>query len=81
MNLKYIVIKNEWGEEVPVIFPEALKHTDIKGDNIVISAGFCQLNDGDPCCFGESLSLSIKARPDTDAELMRDFFFKKEAWE
>jgi hypothetical protein len=63
--LKYIMLK-VGRENLPIIFPEVIQHTDIAKvfNHPVTSAGFLQLNHrGKLETVGESVGLKIKARP------------------
>lgn len=69
MNLKYIVIENRGNESI-ILFPDWMRHDDVarKMNTKVISAGMCDLESRQ--CFGESVSLKIKSRPE-DSELLK----------
>lgn len=83
--MKYVVVE-EMGIEVPIIFSELQKHTDIAGNKKVIAAGFCRFcgdvvlgedaNGSEDktvagvACWGESLGLKIKSRGNIDADLI-----------
>lgn len=79
---KYVMFRDASGLEFPILFPEILKHKDI-ADRLgyeVVSAGFVSL-EGNPqgpeldvYVRGESLSLRIKSRPETDAKLIARYF-------
>jgi hypothetical protein len=66
MRTKYIVTK----DNVVVVFPDMLQHAEFKHMK-PISAGFIEIfadDNGDvKCdCYGESVSLELKSRPDID---------------
>lgn len=75
---KYIVIEHPEfdGLEIPVIFPEALKHKHVaqlgRGGK-VHSAGFCKIYStlGVAEAHGESEGLGLKSRGEVDAKLLR----------
>lgn len=70
--MKYIIV-DEVGIEVPIIFSELQKHSDVAGMKKVISAGFCYFrSDGilAVSCWGESISLRIKNRGKLDEEII-----------
>lgn len=61
-----------------VLFNEQIPHANIKliadqGGYHIISAGFWDIgDDGKATCFGESIGLGVKSRPD-DTEELRTF--------
>ncbi len=59
--------------EEMVIFSSLLQHADIaqrlRCD--LISAGFIEIFDNEPCCFGESISLDIKSRGEVDTNVAK----------
>lgn len=63
---KYVVIEDEFGNEVPVLFPPSLTHMDIGRRQSCLSAGFYRVVDGTVIVFGESTTLKLKPR-DIDA--------------
>lgn len=72
---KYVVL-SIGGIELPVIFSDLMTHADVarplcaqRGE--VVSAGFCHINDGTYTCYGESVSLKLKSRPEDSAILNR----------
>lgn len=79
LKLKYIKTKND----VLIVFPELLKHTDFKHFNPV-SAGFIKINaktvkngeqwypETDCICYGESESLGLKSEEDIDTKLAKN---------
>lgn len=90
--MKYIVLQTENGDiqkELPIIFPDELVHSEVykalvrssdpNSDLIItgcVSAGSINSFDINPRCHGESTSLKIKSREETDDELikMMDYF-------
>ena len=72
--LKYIVIDDD-GIEKPIIFTGLDQHGDIalKMGKEVISAGFIAPHDNGMLCYGESISLKIKSRPE-DTKMINGFF-------
>ena len=74
MTSKYIVYLYK-GLEVIIIFSEVIQHSDIakklvESEDYVISAGFIRLDfDNKLCCYGESISLNKKSRPEKDSKL------------
>ena len=70
-NAKYIVIKQNGYDEV-IIFPATIEHRKMQRLNgRAISAGFINCNLQ---CFGESLSLLLKSRPEEDTRLVMNMF-------
>jgi hypothetical protein len=71
--LKYVVIDNAMGVEVPIIFSHLEQHDHFLGWH-VISAGFVTIYPMDDFlfagCFGESVSLKIKSRGIEDEKLI-----------
>jgi len=74
-SMKYIVLDGPglMGETF-FVFPGALAHSRIAnkfGANHVVSAGFVVVRAGGRfTCFGESLTLGVKSRPEADTELL-----------
>lgn len=68
---KYIVIDTGLNDEM-IIFSFTLNHNDVARnfDGKVISAGFIQFSSENDevvaSCYGESVSLGIKSKPETD---------------
>jgi len=66
LKQKYVMTENN----VIIVFPELLQHSDFKHFN-PISAGFISFGvnkDGNHSCscYGESISLGLKSRPNED---------------
>ena len=72
MNAKYVVIDN-CGIEVPIVLPPELEHRCALSIGEPVSAGWCDPDAG-WVVFGESASLHLAARPETDALLLRTYF-------
>lgn len=72
-EMKYIMID----EIFPIIFDSSLIHREIAfavRTQPVTSAGFVQLDaDGNYHCYGESISLGIKADPEKDSKIINRF--------
>lgn len=72
-NAKYIVLNKRH----IFIFGASQKHSDIanaltRGDLVqVTSAGFIDLYEGKPRCYGESISLNIKSNEEEDSYLAK----------
>jgi len=70
--MKYIVFRTPRGE-APVLFPHEFTHSWVAGELkplTVIAAGFVEMTDGVPRCFGHSSSLNIASRGQQDAALV-----------
>lgn len=69
-EMKYIVFDTSLYETV-IIFDEAMTHDEMAGrfNWKVISAGFIKWNMTGMCCYGKSIGLDVKSRPE-DAELV-----------
>jgi len=65
--MKYIVIS----ELYPILFPSAMSHDSFYQGWNITSAGFVNITDGVPHCFGESTMLKIKSNPELDEMLIR----------
>ena len=57
--MKYLIVVEDSGLEVAVLFSELLKHEQVAEGFEVVSAGFC---DAAGHAYGGSVSLGIKAR-------------------
>jgi len=79
MKTKYIVVKHpHHHEEVIIMFPEFVNHSHFNEDydvhGAIISAGFMLIDNGEFICYGESISLEVKSRPDEDSALANEMF-------
>ena len=84
MGLKYIMIKDLpfLGGDVPIIFPDVLKHSDVAkviepwiGTSIV-SAGMLSINEGGKAhCFGEIdfILFEVGSRPEDSTIIEKEF--------
>lgn len=68
--MKYIIVEDETGMEIPVVFPEIVNHNRM-GTMKIVSAGFCALRDGKFDTWGESKSLGVKNRNEDEEILNR----------
>jgi len=76
--MKYIILKDTIGMEIPIIFPERITHKamaqhvqhllmrETQDSTEVVSAGFCSVL---ATCSGSSESLRISSRPDDSIAL------------
>lgn len=63
MRSKYIVI-TQGKVELPIVFSELMQHIDVARSLgcRVVGAGFCEIQDNQYVCYGESISLEIESR-------------------
>ncbi len=57
-----------------IIFPCEIEHHLFKSMN-PLSAGFCHISDSRISCFGESISLNLKANVDEDTKIANQQIF------
>lgn len=63
IRTKYITFDNGTIDTI-VIFPEISQHRDIDLlDSKILGAGFIEMVNGSWKCYGESISLAVKSRP------------------
>lgn len=72
MITKYIVIKHpRYATDTIIMFPEYIPHKDFHDDldvhGEIVSAGFMLLRNGEFICYGESVGLGVKSRPEDSA--------------
>jgi hypothetical protein len=69
---KYIIVV-QGAMVYPVVFGDLLGHNDIARSfnrDFIVSAGFCYINEtGEYACYGESVTLKLKSRPEDSAIL------------
>ena len=65
MKTKYIVFDNGLLDDM-LIFSDMQKHEDIARGLTVVSAGFLSIYNNKISCYGESISLELKARPEDE---------------
>lgn len=73
--LKYIVIDDN-GIEKPYIFTALDQHRDVAfhlGGKVVSGGFIAPGTDSILICYGESISLNVKSRPEQDAKLINKF--------
>jgi len=84
MKTKYIIVKDDFGAPAVVILDKLLSHDKVAAGKEVLSAGFVEIwPDGTEIkaiCYGESISLHIKSRPEKDTELLTKMFQSKWAY-
>ena len=75
MKTKYVVFELENGIEDMIIFSGLVQHDWMaRGLGLIVSAGFISVHTdfgGDQLieCYGESISLNLKSRPEEDAKI------------
>ncbi len=79
-RVKYIITKNN----VIIVFSELMNHSDFKRFD-PISAGFISFGinkQGNPTCgcFGESISLNMKSRPEEDTVIAKRQLNMQDDW-
>jgi hypothetical protein len=72
--LKYVMLKLDSGELLPLLFPEFMKHSDMAQSvpATVVSAGHICLEDGKIVARGASSSLEVTSR-DEDSEIIQGY--------
>ncbi|MBQ7738642.1 MAG: hypothetical protein IJT59_03180 [Desulfovibrionaceae bacterium] len=73
--MKYIIVQDFSGQEVPFIFPRRVDHADFRDQlpyGKVVAAGFVQLTKDGFVCTGGDTELNLKAREQIDAEVIRE---------
>ncbi len=80
MAMKYVMLRLESGEVLPVIFPEFMQHAHIAGSvpATVVSAGRVRLEHGNIIAHGSSSSLGVSSREE-DSQIMQTYFDEQNA--
>lgn len=73
---KYIVVEDIMGNEVIAVFEPFLLHKDLAQNQKVLGAGFVSLST--MTCYGASVSLGVKSRPEADTKLLLKQIFQTE---
>ena len=70
MKSKYVIL-----DSGPIVFSEMLQHADVARalGTEVYGAGFCCIVDDKYVCYGESISLKMKADPEKDSAKLNRF--------
>lgn len=70
---KYVILDK--GFTVGLVFSDLLNHSEVANGigGKVVSAGFCHIEDGRYCCYGESVSLNVESRPEEDARILNKY--------
>ena len=76
--MKYVIITSL---ELPIVFPDVLEHRDWIGNNLVVSAGFCDISVESRAwqeggfieveVWGRSISLDVHSRPEDAGLILR----------
>ena len=75
MPMKYVMLKLEGGELLPLLFPEFMQHSHVAQSvpAAVVSAGHVDLEDGKIVARGASSSLDVLAREE-DSGIIHAYF-------
>lgn len=75
MPMKFVMLKLDGGELLPVLFPEFMQHSHIAQavPATVVSSGRVYLEDGKIVARGASSSLGISSR-DEDSQIIQGYF-------
>ncbi len=75
MPMKFVMLKLDGGELLPVLFPEFMPHSHIAQavPATVVSAGRVHLEDGRIVARGSSSSLGIASREE-DSQIIQGYF-------
>ncbi|WP_346961283.1 hypothetical protein [Clostridium sp.] len=57
MRMKYVIFNNDDF----IIMPNSMSHSDATKIGTPVSAGFCSIGKNGFSCYGESISLNLKA--------------------
>jgi hypothetical protein len=75
MSMKYVMLKLDGGELLPLLFPEFMQHSHMARSvpATVVSAGRVYLEDGKIIAHGASSSLDVSSREE-DSEIIQAYF-------
>jgi hypothetical protein len=75
MSMKYVMLRLDGGELLPLLFPESMQHSHIAQSvpATVVSAGYVHLEDGKIIAGGASSSLDVVSREE-DSEIIQRYF-------
>ena len=75
MAMKYVMLRLDGGELLPLLFPEFMQHSHMAQSvpATVVSAGHVYLEDGRIVARGASSSLEASAR-DEDSRIIQEYF-------
>lgn len=75
-EFKYVIVRDGFGGEWPILFPVMIRHSTIP-KSFAVSAGMCDTDGSQWRAYGESLTLDLKSRPKLDSDLLTDIFGDK----
>lgn len=73
--MKYIIVQDFSGQEVPFIFPRRVAHADMREQlpySKVCSAGYVELTPQGFVCHGGDSELGLFARPEEDSRILHE---------
>jgi hypothetical protein len=75
MPMKYVMLKLDGGELLPLLFPEFMQHSHMAQSvpATVVSAGHVYLEDGKIVARGASSSLEVSSREE-DSSIIQAYF-------
>ncbi len=75
MPMKYVMLKLDGGELLPLLFPEFMQHSDMASSvpATVVSAGRVYLENGHIVARGSSSSLGVSSREEDSATIQSYF--------
>ena len=75
MPMKYVMLRMDGGELLPLLFPEFMQHSDMAQSvpATVVSAGHVHLEDGKVIARGASSSLDVLSREE-DSGIIQAYF-------
>ncbi len=72
--MKYLIVQDFSGQEVPFIFPRRVDHLDMREQipyTHVVAAGFVEFGPDGFICYGGNAELGVSARPQ-DAGIVQE---------
>ncbi len=72
--MKYLIVQDFSGQEVPFIFPRRVDHEDMREQipyTRVVAAGFVEMGPEGFLCYGGNAELGVSARPQ-DAAIVQE---------
>jgi hypothetical protein len=75
MPMKYVMLRLDSGELLPLLFPEFMQHAHMAQSvpATVVSAGYADLEDGKIIAHGASSSLNVSSREE-DSGIIQAYF-------
>ncbi|MBQ7607038.1 MAG: hypothetical protein IJU76_03595 [Desulfovibrionaceae bacterium] len=80
--MKYIIVEDFSGQEVPFIFPRRVDHADMREQipyTKVVAAGFVELGPDGFLCSGGNAELGVQARPEDPAIVQEALRLRRKA--